>query len=152
MRSLNQLLPYRRVFVHPHTLMLISSAKIFQVKMRSCRCTTFAVTWIRVKFHAIQWDKMCWVNRIHCKYNWYSKRISIPTCIPILSRIWVFFFFSPGIYWLLRFLFPLYSSELIRNRTLDFLSKTLPVLKADDTLPKVTQILDEQIDVIDNNG
>lgn len=48
--------------------------------------------------------------------------------------------------------FPLISSELIRNRTLDFLSKTLPVLKADDTLPKVTQILDEQIDVIDNNG
>lgn len=43
-------------------------------------------------------------------------------------------------------------SELIRNRTLDFLSKTLPVLKADDTLPKVTQILDEPIDVVDNNG
>ncbi|XP_031633028.1 uncharacterized protein LOC116346896 [Contarinia nasturtii] len=45
-----------------------------------------------------------------------------------------------------------YPFELIRNRTLDFLSKTLPVLKADDTLPKVAQILDEQIDVIDNNG
>jgi len=45
-----------------------------------------------------------------------------------------------------------YPFELIRNRTLDFLSKTLPVLKADDTLPKVTQILDEPVDVIDNNG
>lgn len=45
-----------------------------------------------------------------------------------------------------------FTSELIRNRTLDFLSKTLPVLKADDTLPKVTQILDEPIDVIENNG
>lgn len=42
-------------------------------------------------------------------------------------------------------------SEVIRNRTLDFLSKTLPVLKADDTLPKVTQILDEPVDVIDQN-
>jgi len=45
-----------------------------------------------------------------------------------------------------------YPFELIRNRTLDFLSKTLPVLKADDTLPKVTQILDDPVDVIDNNG
>lgn len=45
-----------------------------------------------------------------------------------------------------------FSSELIRNRTLDFLSKTLPVLKADDTLPKVTQILDEPVNVVENNG
>lgn len=36
------------------------------------------------------------------------------------------------------------SSELIRNQTLKFLSKTLPVLKADDTLPKVTQIFQDQ--------
>lgn len=44
-------------------------------------------------------------------------------------------------------------SELLRNRTLDFLSKTLPVLKADDTLPKVTQILsDDPVDVVENNG
>lgn len=46
----------------------------------------------------------------------------------------------------------LFVSELIRNRTLDFLSKTLPVLKADDTLPKVTQISDDPVNVIDNNG
>lgn len=45
-----------------------------------------------------------------------------------------------------------FFSELIRNRTLDFLSKTLPVLKADDTLPKVTQISDDPVNVIDNNG
>lgn len=37
-----------------------------------------------------------------------------------------------------------YASELIRNQTLKFLSKTLPVLKADDTLPKVTQIFADQ--------
>lgn len=35
------------------------------------------------------------------------------------------------------------SSELIRNQTLKFLSKTLPILKADDTLPKVTQVVDK---------
>lgn len=44
-------------------------------------------------------------------------------------------------------------SELIRNQTLKFLSKTLPVLKADDTLPKVTQIPEEDsLHVLDNNG
>lgn len=44
-------------------------------------------------------------------------------------------------------------SELIRNQTLKFLSKTLPVLKADDTLPKVTQIMpDETVDQFDDNG
>ncbi|KAG5681642.1 hypothetical protein PVAND_011057 [Polypedilum vanderplanki] len=36
-----------------------------------------------------------------------------------------------------------YPFELIRNQTLKFLSKTLPILKADDTLPKVTQIVDK---------
>lgn len=36
-----------------------------------------------------------------------------------------------------------HNSELIRNQTLKFLSKTLPILKADDTLPKVTQIVDK---------
>lgn len=36
-------------------------------------------------------------------------------------------------------------SELIRNQTLRFLSKTLPVLKADDTLPKVTQIQQDDL-------
>ena len=30
-----------------------------------------------------------------------------------------------------------YPFELIKNKTLDFFSKTLPILKADDTLPKV---------------
>lgn len=45
------------------------------------------------------------------------------------------------------------SSELIRNQTLKFLSKTLPVLKADDTLPKVTQIpQDEVLDTFENNN
>ncbi|XP_034476321.1 uncharacterized protein LOC117783168 [Drosophila innubila] len=46
-----------------------------------------------------------------------------------------------------------YPFELIRNQTLKFLSKTLPVLKADDTLPKVTQIIrDEPVDQLDNNN
>jgi len=46
-----------------------------------------------------------------------------------------------------------YPFELIRNQTLKFLSKTLPVLKADDTLPKVTQIPEEDsLDVLNNNG
>ncbi len=36
-----------------------------------------------------------------------------------------------------------FHSELIRNQTLKFLSKTLPILKADDTLPKVTQVVDK---------
>lgn len=43
-----------------------------------------------------------------------------------------------------------HCSELIRNQTLKFLSKTLPILKADDTLPKVTQVIEN--DLIDNNG
>ena len=30
----------------------------------------------------------------------------------------------------------LFCSELIKNKTLNFFSKTLPILKADDTLPK----------------
>lgn len=38
-----------------------------------------------------------------------------------------------------------YTSELIRNQTLRFLSKTLPVLKADDTLPKVTQVQQDDL-------
>lgn len=46
-----------------------------------------------------------------------------------------------------------HSSELIRNQTLKFLSKTLPVLKGDDTLPKVTQIIpDESVDTLEDNG
>lgn len=46
-----------------------------------------------------------------------------------------------------------YPFELIRNHTLKFLSKTLPVLKADDTLPKVTQIIrDDPVEPIDNNN
>ena len=32
-----------------------------------------------------------------------------------------------------------YPFELIKNKTLEFFSKTLPILKADETLPKVTQ-------------
>lgn len=66
----------------------------------------------------------------------------MPTMINL--RVFRLFFSS--------FFLPEHFSELIRNRTLDFLSKTLPVLKADDTLPKVTQLLDEPVDVIDNNG
>ncbi|KAH8413731.1 hypothetical protein KR222_005173, partial [Zaprionus bogoriensis] len=46
-----------------------------------------------------------------------------------------------------------YPFELIRNQTLKFLSKTLPVLKADDTLPKVTQIIrEEPVEQLDNNN
>ncbi|XP_037817706.1 uncharacterized protein LOC119607704 [Lucilia sericata] len=46
-----------------------------------------------------------------------------------------------------------YPFELIRNHTLKFLSKTLPVLKADDTLPKVTQIIrDDPVEPVDNNN
>lgn len=45
------------------------------------------------------------------------------------------------------------NSELIRNQTLKFLSKTLPVLKADDTLPKVTQIPQDEVpDVFENDN
>lgn len=46
-------------------------------------------------------------------------------------------------------IFHFLNSELIRNQTLKFLSKTLPILKADDTLPKVTQVVEN--DLIDNN-
>jgi Spaetzle len=34
---------------------------------------------------------------------------------------------------------------LIRNQTLKFLSRTLPILKADDTLPKVTQVVENDL-------
>lgn len=33
-----------------------------------------------------------------------------------------------------------FNSELIRNHTLKFLSKALPILKADDSLPKVAKV------------
>merc|ERR1719225_383937 len=38
-----------------------------------------------------------------------------------------------------------YPFELIKNKTLDFFSKTLPILKADDTLPKVAKYQDSYI-------
>ncbi len=53
----------------------------------------------------------------------------------------VLFFFPT---WMLHF------SELIRNKTLDFFSSTLPVLKEDRNLPKVAKY--EDFDVIDRRG
>lgn len=41
-------------------------------------------------------------------------------------------------------------SELIRNMTLKYLSRTLPILKADETLPKVAQ-LEQQDDLLSQN-
>ncbi|XP_028129715.1 uncharacterized protein LOC114325786 [Diabrotica virgifera virgifera] len=38
-----------------------------------------------------------------------------------------------------------YPFELIRNMTLKYLSRTLPILKADETLPKVAQLQDDYI-------
>ncbi|KAJ8963364.1 hypothetical protein NQ318_018837 [Aromia moschata] len=38
-----------------------------------------------------------------------------------------------------------YPFELIRNMTLKYLSRTLPILKADETLPKVAQLQDDTI-------
>ena len=46
-----------------------------------------------------------------------------------------FFFFN------LRFSY----SELFKAKTLEFFSKTLPILKADDTLPKVARYEDNHI-------
>lgn len=40
-------------------------------------------------------------------------------------------------------------SELIRNKTLDFFSSTLPILKADKNLPKLAKY--EDFDVIDKS-
>ncbi|CAG9766168.1 unnamed protein product [Ceutorhynchus assimilis] len=42
-----------------------------------------------------------------------------------------------------------YPFELIRNMTLKYLSRTLPILKADETLPKVAQL---QEDIISQNA
>ena len=39
-------------------------------------------------------------------------------------------------------LFIFHFSDLIKNKTLEFFSKTLPILKADDTLPKVAKFQD----------
>ncbi|KAF5297906.1 hypothetical protein FQA39_LY11891 [Lamprigera yunnana] len=38
-----------------------------------------------------------------------------------------------------------YPFELIRNHTLKYLSRTLPILKADETLPKIAQLQDDLI-------
>lgn len=38
-----------------------------------------------------------------------------------------------------------YPFELLKNKTLDFFSRTLPILKADDTLPKVARFQDSHI-------
>nr|CAG4636188.1 EOG090X06KU [Eubosmina coregoni] len=43
-----------------------------------------------------------------------------------------------------------YPFELIRNRTLDFFSSTLPILKADQNLPKVAKY--EDFDLVDRSG
>lgn len=56
----------RRKYDHHHTPTSIWNVKIFQVKMPLFRCTIFAAIWIKAKFREIQWDKMCWANRIHC--------------------------------------------------------------------------------------
>ena len=37
------------------------------------------------------------------------------------------------------------DSELFKAKTLEFFSKTLPILKADDTLPKVARYEDNHI-------
>ncbi|VEN50731.1 unnamed protein product [Callosobruchus maculatus] len=42
-----------------------------------------------------------------------------------------------------------YPFELIKNMTLRYLSRTLPILKADETLPKVAQL--QQDDLISQN-
>ncbi len=36
-------------------------------------------------------------------------------------------------------------SELLKRKTLEFFSRTLPILKADDTLPKVARYEDNHI-------
>lgn len=41
-------------------------------------------------------------------------------------------------------------SELIRNKTLDFFSSTLPVLKEDKNLPKVAKY--DDFEVVDRNS
>ncbi|KRT82096.1 hypothetical protein AMK59_3933, partial [Oryctes borbonicus] len=38
-----------------------------------------------------------------------------------------------------------YPFEIIRNMTLKYLSRTLPILKADETMPKVAQLQDESL-------
>lgn len=38
-----------------------------------------------------------------------------------------------------------YPFEMIRNMTLKYLSRTLPILKADETMPKVAQLQDESL-------
>jgi hypothetical protein len=45
---------------------------------------------------------------------------------------------------IILFLYPF--SDLIKTKTLGFFSKTLPILKADDTLPKVARYEDRNID------
>lgn len=37
------------------------------------------------------------------------------------------------------FAFYNFSSDLVKNKTLEFFSKTLPILQVDETLPKVTK-------------
>lgn len=70
---------------------------------------------------------MWWTKYIHCKF---SRKLSKSRCVIIITSLISF------------------CSELIRNQTLKFLSKTLPILKADDTLPKVTQVIEN--DLIEN--
>lgn len=65
-------------------------------------------------------SKLC-VKFIHCK------------CLKHLKQVQDDLFFIS------------FRSELIRNQTLKFLSRTLPILKADNTLPKVTQIVENDL-------
>lgn len=121
---------YRQKCDRRHTHTWPSIAMIWLTKKHMFRYTIFVVTWIRDRYQGIRCDKMLWANRIHCK------------------ALLAFFFF--WFYWNDFDFF----SELIRNQTLKFLSKTLPVLKTDDTLPKVTQVPSEDgLDSLDvNNG
>ena len=94
--------------------------------------TICAGTWTKVISRWIRWARTWKVSRIHCKglCHAYSCQNSWS-----LSR----YFLS---YHCLSFSV---FSDLFKKETLEFFSKTLPILKADDTLPKVAKYEDSHI-------
>jgi len=67
--------------------------------------------------------------------------------LPFLLQTWVAIRFNKSTtrYVFLTLILILLFSEVIKTKTLEFFSKTLPILKADDTLPKVAKYEENHI-------
>ena len=111
--------------------------EVERIRSKSNRWITCAETSTKVIYPRIRWDATSTATPILCKD---SLRFS--------AILWESLGFSGSLWAFLGWLgnkFPFqtdpfhFYSELIRNKTLDFFSETLPILKEDRNLPKVAK-------------